>query len=420
MRFQIPDCPLPDSALLSLARQDRYVGYLPPELAGAADRPALATMFPQMRSYAFLPGNAFENDADHWGWFDYEASIDAPRLGTSELELVTALREDGRRLLTLNEYAVASQDLHDSTGRYLDERATWARLGSRLDGRMVAARFDGKEMAIGLGDEEPVEGSLLVAYDLAPDDRPRVLGARTSTLGREPARGPATVVRHAGRTLDGGEPRSSGPSARDAFQAAWRDTTNTFLSYGFHHELGLSADRYLATLPKFPQQPEAYIGRMDVPVLVETRIPWRRQAALAGVRLSNGMRTSKVVRLPSRHANERQPYVAWCTDWGRRFPGPIAPAAARDQLAADEVGATVAELLAMELARPDLSRSGKFFEAIGSVMNGLVDAVPVVSAEITRFPCLFHWRGRPELGSNLNPDAYSIFRPLVRGTITTR
>ena len=32
-----------------------------------------------------------------------------------------------------------------------------------------------------------------------------------------------------------------------------------------------------------------------------------------------------------------------------------------------------------------------------------------------RFPCSYYWRGKPEIGANLHPTSFSIFRPLVRG-----
>lgn len=409
--FEVPPCPYADEELAALAVQGRRAAYLPPELASSEDRPLLARIFPRMGCYAFLPGNPWPNVRDHSGWFDHEVAVDTALTGTAEADLAD-LAGRGLRLLTLNEYVVAGHDLHELTGRFPDERATWSRLGSSTDGHLVAARFDSREMAVGLGDEKPVDGSLLAAFDLAPGDRAPILGARTSTVhpGHTPAPSGRTPV---------AEPRPATPRpTADRLREVWRSTVDTFVRHGFHVELGVDVDTYRASLPPFRNQPVTLSGRLDVPVLVETRIPWRRQAELAGVRLSAGMRTSEVA---DRDAHEHQPgpYTLWCNDWGQRFVDPVAPAQARSQLADDEIGATVAELLALELNHAQLSRQGLFFEAIGSAMVGLTDAVPVGSPR-DRYPCLYHWRGAPELGSNLNPQAFAMFRPLVRATLISR
>lgn len=411
--FDVPPCPYSDEELAALVASGRRAAYLPPELSRAEDRPLLAAIFPRMASYAFLPGNEWPNVHDHSGWFDHEVAVDATLVGTDESDLA-GLRRDGLRLLTLNEYAVAGYDLRELVGHFPDERATWSRLGSRTDGHLAAARFDSDTMAVGLGDEEPVAGSLLAAYDLHPEDRAPVLGARTSTIH------PGHVTARAGRVATrSSRPITPSPTAGHLHDV-WNSTFETFVRHGFHHELGLDVDDYRASLPHFDEQPIGLKGRLDVPVLVETRIPWRRQAELAGVRLSAGMRTSDVAdREPPDQQPGPRPFAMWCNDWGQRFRDPIAPARARIQLAADERGATVAELVALEINHPHLSRQGRFFEAIGSAMVGLVDAVPVGSPR-DRYPCIFHWRGAPELGSNLNPDAFSMFRPLIRATTIIR
>ena len=80
--------------------------------------------------------NSVTNDQNPSGWFDYETQIEAPYLDTTEEQLIEKVAQDGRRLLSLNEYIVASQDSKLLTGRYLDEgryfneRKTSVRLGS--------------------------------------------------------------------------------------------------------------------------------------------------------------------------------------------------------------------------------------------------------------------------------------------------
>src|SRR4029453_5729273 len=120
---------------------------LPRELATQGGRSELGKLFPLMRCYSMLPDNIVTNDQDAWGGFDYEAGIDAGRLDADEPTVVADLRAEGRTLLSLNQYLVASQDSRKFTGRYLDERRSWVRVGSRIDGKMVAVRFAGPERA---------------------------------------------------------------------------------------------------------------------------------------------------------------------------------------------------------------------------------------------------------------------------------
>lgn len=104
-------------------------------------------------------GNPVTNDYSPSGWFDYEASIDAPYLDTSEDQLLERTRKHGRKLLSLNQYIVAFQDSKLFTDHYLDEKSTWARVASRDGGRMVRARVSG-------------DGYLNVIPYLEPDARP--------------------------------------------------------------------------------------------------------------------------------------------------------------------------------------------------------------------------------------------------------
>lgn len=405
--FEITACPYTAFELSELHQAGRRLGYLPAECATQATRHKLGVIFPAMKSYGLFTENPVTNDHNPSGWFDYEAQIDAPHTSTTEAELVGALSQSGHSLLSLNQYIVASQDTKLATGRYLDEQRTWARVGSRLDGKVVAVRFDGEQMAGGQLDEQPVPGSLLVAYDLAAEDCGPIVGGRSSTtaaslrgLVSEPAR-EVTDPRH--YTLEG---------PRGDLDAEWSRLSSSFVRCGYHHELGMAEQDYLATLPRLGLQPPQYRGRFDVPLVVETRIPWERQAALAGVGIGGNSATTPVYRPVHEPATA---YAGWFNAWGQRFPDPVAPADARVQLASDEVGATVHALIAMELAHPTLNRSARFFEAIGHVLEQA--AMPGLSSfsRFERTACVYWWRGRPEIGANLHPTAFSIFRPLARG-----
>lgn len=386
-RYAVPQCPYSETELAVITASGGRMAYLPPELASQHARNLLGAIFPLLRCYAVHAGNAFPNTADRVGWFDYDAGIDAPYPDLDERGVRSVLAAAGRELLSLNQYIVASQDSQLLTGQYLDERRTWARVGTTFDGHAIAVRFDGPEMAEGLGDEEPVEGSLLVAYDLHPDDHGGMLGARTTSAGR----------------------------ARD-LDLRWHRQTDAYVAAGFAERLGMTARDYLASLPAFPAQPDAYRGRLDLPLVVETRIPWREQADLLGVVLSSGSRSFEYVPVDDRSRGPGGPYAAWFTTWAQRFPDPIAPADALARLAGDEVGATVHDLLAAQVVQPGLSESGRFFEAIGQIAHGMSHDDFMTDPAVPRVPCLYHWRGRPEIGANLHPVAFSIFRPLVRGT----
>ena len=404
--FDVPDCPFTAKQLGDLADAGRRVAYLPELLATQRGRTQLGTIFPRMRCYSLLADNIVTNDEDAWGWFDYEGVVDAGRLDTDEPTVVGALRAEGLALLSLNQYIVASQDSRQFTGRYLDERRSWVRVGSRIDGRMVAVRFDGAEMADGLGDEEPVDGTLLVAYDVHAVDRSPVLGARSTTVaGHRQLADPQPADERAPEAV----------TAPDDLDAEWRRQGQLHVDAGYHTELGLGAGDYVASLPRPIAQPVAYRGRFDVPVLVEGRLPWTTAAPLAGINISGHSRRFGYEPIDPSAAPPTRPYWAWFSGWGQRFPDPIAPADARAELRGDELAGDVIELVAMHLARPELVARGRWLEAIGSVMpHAKIDNLSTPTDEI-RVAGLMWWRGRPEIGANLHPTAYTMFRPVVRG-----
>jgi hypothetical protein len=408
--FDVPSCPYTEDELAALAASGRRVAFLPRELATQRGRTGLGEIFPLMRCYSLLADNIVVNDEDAWGWFDYETDIDAPLLDRDEPTSVEELRADGRVLLSLNQYVVASQDSHDLTGRYLDERRSWTRVAARIDGKMVCARFDGPEMAEGLGNEEPIDGTLLVAYDVQAGDRGPVLGARSTSLG--PHRQIAAAQPSSPRL-----PELVGVPAD--LDTEWQRQVQRHLDAGYHHAIGVTADEYRASIPRLGPQPDSYRGRFDVPVLVEARMPWTQAAPLAGINLSAHTRRFGYEPVAGAPERPEQPYWMWCNGWGQRFTDPVAPADARAALRDDEVAANVGELVAMHLACPGLIERGRWLEAIGSLMpsaqiDGLSHPVPAV-----RVAGLMWWRARPEIGANLHPTEYTMFRPLVRGAAIT-
>ncbi|GAA1835720.1 hypothetical protein GCM10009836_12690 [Pseudonocardia ailaonensis] len=411
LRLVVAPCPYTADELAQLDRAGRRVGYLPPAVATRATRHLLGVIFPAMDCYSLHPDTEVENIGGRPGWFDYEAAIDAPYPGTDEAELLEQVGAEGRELLSMNQYIVAAQDSRLFTGHYLDERRTWPRIGIRVSGRIVCARFDGDEMAEGLGDEPPVPGSLLTGYDLHPDFRAPYTGGRSAGVARR--------ERDVGFPPEPPAPQRGVHPSQEVeldLDAEWRRQVDGLVAAGFAAELGMSGPDYVASLPRFAAQPAAYRGRFDAPVVVETRIPWRRQYELTGIRVSPFMAFfPEPVPWHPDSAHREAPYAAWFTRWGRRFPGPTSPDDARAALAPDEVGANLQEGGAVLHAHPELNRTARFFDLVGFVFPAGEIGGGVAFEPIERTPGICRWRGRPEFAANLYPLAFSVFRPLVRG-----
>lgn len=165
--YEVSPYPYTQEEITELEASGQRIGYLPPELATQEKRHILGEIAPEMQSHNVKEGNSVTNDENHSGWFDYEVAIDAPYLDTKEKKLEGAVKKDGRRLLTLNEYIVAGLDNKLFTGKYLDEDRTRVRLASRYDGRMIHAYFSSG-------------GHLRVYSDLYADFHYSSLGGRSS------------------------------------------------------------------------------------------------------------------------------------------------------------------------------------------------------------------------------------------------
>lgn len=403
-------CPYDRSQLLRVHEAGCRLGYLPDTMCTQQDRHKLAELFPSMSSYALHADNVVTNDEDACGWFEYEVAIGCPYGATNEHELLQQIEGQGRVLLTLNQYIVASQDNHLLTGHHLDEGGSWSRIGSRVDGRLVDARFDGNvEASAAPAYVDPVAGSLLVGYDLGPEDHGPTHGARTTSTRHRRVVPPL----HTGRvTLGILRSQSERLEALD-IDAEFSRQVSLYVQLGFHAEIGMNPDDYRSSFPRFGTRGLERGDRFDMPVLVETRISWRRQARLAKIRFVEREKDYAPVDDRSRMPNG--PYAAWFASWGRRFEDGISPASARAQLAGDEVGANLCDLLAVTIVDPNVSASGRFFDAIGYHLP-YIEYKDDLTLEGTEFrtPGMYHWRGAPEIGANLHPRAFSHFRPLVR------
>ena len=147
----IPPCDRSAEELVELVKAGRRIGYLPEQVMTQKDRPLFAKMFPRLGSHSVKEGNSVTNEANRFGWFDYEASVDAPYLDTTEDQLRERITADGRLEMNVSEYIVAGEDSKLFTGKFLDHGNTWARLlGSRDDGEVVNAGFrSGGDLRVG-------------------------------------------------------------------------------------------------------------------------------------------------------------------------------------------------------------------------------------------------------------------------------
>lgn len=173
----------------------------------------------------------------------------------------------------------------------------------------------------------------------------------------------------------------------------WQRQSTRFVELGFHTELKIKDGEYLDSLPKFGSQPEAFRGRFDIPVLVEVRIPISKQCEMTKVQFSlKGLKVVDWSGDPQKYKTPRTPYTIWMQD-GTKNLG-ITVDSVRENLAQDERGATVADGMALYIAKPDVLRLH------------YID-LPGTQVESGYAPYLDLWYGQPELRYHWADDADS-------------
>lgn len=186
-----------------------------------------------------------------------------------------------------------------------------------------------------------------------------------------------------------------------SLEAEWTRQTQKFVELGFHRELGLTEQRYIASLPKFEPQPKEFKGRLDTPFLVETRVPIERQATLAGIDyFLAGLDKKDWTDDPQGYKTPNIPYATW-TDEGKRFMnrkmGDV-----RKELAPDERGGTELDGVALLIAKPNILQT-RFLDLPGTSVRSASAAY------------LFRWGGRVGLGHGFVGGAFPRFGSLVCG-----
>ena len=167
IEIQVPLVDRTEGELRELKEQGRMMIYVPQKVATQQTRHLLGKIFPEMQSYSVEEGNPVTNKGIEGGWFDVEASLDAPNTNTREADLKKTFKAQGKQGQTVNQYIVGSQFLKLTTGNYFDENTYSRLLGSRYDGGVVGA-------------DSLSDGRLNVYCDLNPDGRGERWGGRSS------------------------------------------------------------------------------------------------------------------------------------------------------------------------------------------------------------------------------------------------
>ena len=186
-----------------------------------------------------------------------------------------------------------------------------------------------------------------------------------------------------------------------SLEAEWQRQGQRYIELGFHTELKIIESEYLASLPKFTPQPESFKERLDTPVMVETRVPIKRQYELAGIAYHlEGSDKSDWAKDPKKYKTPDSPYTVWLDEGARDMNRKVEDV--RKKLAGDERGGTEFDAIALYIAKPNILEK-RFLDLPGTTV-GSGDAA-----------CLYLWLGGPRLGCRFVGGAYPRFGSLVCG-----
>lgn len=186
-----------------------------------------------------------------------------------------------------------------------------------------------------------------------------------------------------------------------SLEGEWQRQAQGLVNLGFHSELGLTEEEYLESLPKFTSQPDSFKGRLDTPVLVETRISPKRQSELAGIQyFLDGLDVKDWDKDPKSYTTPKTPYSIWLEDGKRNLNKK--PEDIRKKLKGDERGGTEFDGIALYMSNPKILEH-HFLDLPGtSVGSGYA-------------PFLRLWSGGPELGDSFVDIAGPGFGSVVCG-----
>lgn len=185
--------------------------------------------------------------------------------------------------------------------------------------------------------------------------------------------------------------------------AEWERQAHRYVGLGYYVELAMTAEDYLDSLPKFKPQPEAYKGRLDTPLLVETRIGPDRQFELAGLTnylKESGLAVQNWPQDPKGYKTPEAPYTTWANDPAQNRNRKVVEV--RKTLPEDERGGTRLDGVALYLKNP------------AKLKEVYID-LPGDSVESVNVPDLSLWDGQPYVHYNLVDYASPRWGSLVCG-----
>lgn len=191
------------------------------------------------------------------------------------------------------------------------------------------------------------------------------------------------------------------PELKLKLETEWQRQVRRFIVLDFHEALGSTEADYRASLPRFTSQPEAFRGRFDLPLLVETRIPVAEQARRAGLAYNlEDLNVRDWEEDPQGYKTPETPYKTWAQDGKKNLRRPVREV--RKTLEPDERGGTELDGVAFYIAYPEV------FE------DHFID-MPGSSVESVLAPFLRVWFNEPKLRSHRIDASGSKFGSLTCG-----
>jgi len=173
----------------------------------------------------------------------------------------------------------------------------------------------------------------------------------------------------------------------EELEQIWEKQVRNLIALDFNGEAKMSEFSYRNSLPHFPQQPAAYVGRFDMPLLIDPRIPLKKKHKLLGIHcVIDEDLIVNTTTFPDK------PYVVWTHDANRYRPFSIKEAIGKFQ--PDEVGCPQIEVTAYYIQYREIFKD-----------HG-IDATGSLYGE-NSVPCLNTFFGKPEinLGEIDHPDS---------------
>lgn len=253
---------------------------------------------------------------------------------------------------------------------------------------------------------------LIATNDPRDAERARLIGVMLEVRGKGLIYHPQTVAEVVGAVA---EETTSTP---DLFSKRYPEISlpeeyqrqSLILAGRFAVRLGMSEEEYIATLPQFPEKPSNYSALgLNVPIIVETRIPWMEAAELSGILVTDYLRERVSAGEVSEWEDDKfkmpqVPFSVWAQD-GTKFVN-RKPSDVRKELLSkkenrDYRAGRILDSITIWDVRPDMV--AMYWDIIGNkVGSGSV-------------PYLDLWDVRPELRADRVDFAGPDFRALVLG-----